>query len=150
MKTTNIIIFIALILVGCENVKDNANEAINQGGEVAGQVASQFVSGVSNGVDKTYLPELIMSEWLKRDGVKNGKYTISEDTLGGNDNLLSLYLIFDKDFKKDITVKAFGSDGLEIGRVKVVVDKKKGDACYFDFHFDKRTEIGAKCKLVVE
>ena len=75
--------------------------------------------------------------------------TVSSDSIG-NDNLLQIYIIFNSDLKKEITAKAFDSKKLEIGRVKIKIEGKKDEAKYFEFHFDKRTEINNDCKIVIE
>jgi len=63
---------------------------------------------------------------------------------------LTLYLIFDKDFKAPLTVKAFDKSGLEIGRSKIEIENKAGEAGYFDFVFDKRTYIEVRSKILIE
>lgn len=143
------LLFCGAFLFSCQKVTDTAKETVNKGGETVGQTASEFVNGVAKGIDKTYLPELVISEDLKTKGLKSGKYMIGRDT-SGSDNMLSVYLIFDKDLKTELKAKAFDANGLEIGRAKTTVDKKAGEATYYDFHFDKRTVMEAKSKLVIE
>lgn len=59
-----------------------------------------------------------------------------------NKNKLILHLIFTKNFNKEVTAKAYNKKGQEIVRTKVTVEGISGDAAYFDFEFDKRTDIG--------
>lgn len=66
------------------------------------------------------------------------------------DNVLTAYLIFDKDIDRQITVKVFNEEGKEYGRVRQTVQAQKGDAKYIDFVFDKRTNIDGKGKVVFE
>lgn len=63
---------------------------------------------------------------------------------------MTLYLIFDKDFSKEVTAKAFNKNNLEIGSVKITIIGKSGDARYFDFEFDKRTDLGFRNKITIE
>jgi hypothetical protein len=63
---------------------------------------------------------------------------------------LTLYLIFDKDFSKEVTAKAFNKNNLERGRTKITIIGKSGDARYFDFEFDKRTDLGFRNKITIE
>jgi hypothetical protein len=150
MKTLLAFASITLILFSCDMVKEKTKETINQGGEVVGKTATEFIEGVSEGVDRTLQCELIVSPTLKDKGIKTGKYEISNDTLGGENNRLILYIIFDKDFKEPVSVKAFDKKGMEIGRTKVLIEGKADEAKYYDFTFDKRTYIEVKSKLHIE
>ena len=86
---------------------------------------------------------------LSNKGLKKGVYNIENQSIGNN-NKLTLYLIFKKDFSKEVIVKAYNRKGQEIGRTKLMVDGKSGDAAYFDFMFDKRTDIGFRNKITIE
>ena len=46
--------------------------------------------------------------------------------------------------------KAYNKNKLEIGREKTSIIGKKGDAGYFEFEFDKRTDIGFKNTITIE
>ena len=141
----NLLTYILITSCSSESVK----EKINKTGDVAGQVVGEFASGVSNGVVKAINPKIEISESLKKTEITFGKMTVSSDSIG-NDNLLQIYIIFNSDLKKEITAKAFDSKKLEIGRVKIKIEGKKDEAKYFEFHFDKRTEINNDCKIVIE
>ena len=150
MKKLILILVIFTLAVACNNVKDKAKEAINKSGEVMGKGATEFAEGVTAGVDKTLECEINVSPKLVQQGIKTGKFLIENDSCGGEHNKLVLYLIFDKDFKANISVKAYDKKGLEVGRTKAFVSAKAGEAKYTDFSFDKRTYIEVKSKLVVE
>jgi hypothetical protein len=139
----------ALFTISCNKVKETAKETVNKGGEAVGQTATEFFEGVSEGVESTLQCELSLSQDLQNKGLKTGKFSVTNDT-AGNNNKLTLYLIFDKDFKAPITAKAFDKNGLEIGRSKLAVEGKAGDAGYYDFMFDKRTYIEVKSKITIE
>lgn len=141
---------LAVVIFSCNRVKEKTKETINEGGEVIGKTATEFFEGVSEGVDKTLQCEMNLSQPLMEKGLKTGKFSINNDTSGGENNLLTLYLIFDKDFNGDISLRAFDKNGLEIGRTKMNVNGKAGEAKYYDFYFDKRTYIEVKSKITIE
>jgi hypothetical protein len=145
-----ILLIVTLVIISCETVKEKTKKSINAGGEVVGKTATEFFEGVSEGVDKTLQCEITLSQFLKDSGLTTGKFSIDSDTISGKNNLLILYLIFDKDFSKTILVKAFDKTGLEIGRTKLKIDGKAGDAKYYDLAFDKRTHIEVKSKFSIE
>ncbi|MFZ4400009.1 MAG: hypothetical protein ACOYO1_08255 [Bacteroidales bacterium] len=150
MKKIFVLILIISSVLACDRVKDKTKEVINKGGETVGKGATEFIEGVSEGVDKTLKCEIILSERLKTKGLQTGKFSINNDSTSGKNNLLTLYLIFEKNFKETISIKAFDKNGLEIGRVKKAVFGKAGEAKYIDFCFDKRTYIEVKSKINIE
>jgi len=145
-----ILTLLAVLTISCNRVKDKTKETINQSGEAVGKTATEFFEGVSEGVDKTLQCEISLSQDLQDKGLSTGKFSIENDTTGGHNNTLTLYLIFDKDFKAPLTVKAFDKSGLEIGRSKIEIENKAGEAGYFDFVFDKRTYIEVRSKILIE
>ena len=134
-----------MLLVSCGRVK----ETINKGGETVGKTATEFFEGLSEGIDKTLQCELSLSESLTDNGLKTGKFMI-ENAEGGRNNQLTVYLIFDRDFKASVSAKAFDKNGLEVGRAKIDVEGKADEAGYFDFIFDRRTYIEVKSRIVLE
>ena len=137
------------ILMSCNRISNKAKEGINKGGEVVGESATEFFDGVSEGVDKTLDCEISLSKNLLNKGLKKGVYYIESQPIGNNNKLI-LYLVFNKDFSKELTAKAYNKKGQEIGRTKVMVEGKYGNAAYFDFEFDKRTDIGFRNKITIE
>lgn len=148
----NLIFGIVLIglVCSCSRANSTAKEAINKSGEIVGKGASEFIEGINEGVDKTFECELMLSPKLVEEGIQTGKFSINNDSMGGYNNVLSVYLIFNKDFKGEIMAKANDSKGLEFGRKKMEVEAKAGDAKHIDFAFDKRTHIEAKSKISIE
>jgi hypothetical protein len=138
------------ILSSCQTVTEKTKEVINKGGETAGKTATEFIEGVSEGIDKTLQCELVLSEELKEKGIKLGKHTIENDSSGGENNKLVVYLIFDKDFKSVLQVKAFDKTGLECGRNRVELSQKAGEARFIDVHFDRRTHLDVKSRILFE
>jgi len=151
MKSSIYITLLVLFtLFSCERVKKKTQDTINAGGEAVGKSATEFVEGVSEGIDKTLEAKIQLSPSLKKKGISTGKYSISNNPQGGNDNMLTLYLIFDKDFNDVVYIRVFDKNGLETGRAKLEVQGNKGDANYFDFTFNERTEIEYRSLIVVE
>lgn len=147
----SMLFFISIVaVVSCSQVKEKTKKTINKGGETVGKTATEFFEGVSEGVDKTMQCKITLSEALTKNGIKTGKFIIDSDTLGGTKNKLSLYLIFEKDFSGNIKVKSFDKNGLESGRTNMNISGKAGNANYFDFIFDRRTNIEQKTTLVLE
>ena len=138
-----------MLSVSCSRIKEKAKETINKSGETIGKTATEFFEGVVEGVDKTLQCELSQSESLIDKGLKTGKFSI-ENAGEGRNNQLTVYLIFDRDFKSPITAKVFDKNGLEIGRTQIDVEGKADNAGYFNFIFDKRSYIEVKSKIVLE
>ncbi len=113
------------------------------------QTGSEFVNGVSKGIEKTFANEGKLSEHLIAAGLKPGKMTThgSDST---TDNVLTAYLIFEKDFNQQVTAKVFDESGQEYGRSMLLIKAQKGEAKYFDFVFDQRTNIDGKGVITFE
>lgn len=142
-------LIVLFIISGCSRVKEGTKEALNKGGEVVGKAATEIADGVAEGVEKALQVEVNLSADLQSLGLSQGKYAI-ENADSGEDNRLVLYLIFDKDYQGELLAKAFDKDGLEMGRARIDVVGKAGEAKYFDFNFDKRTFIETKSVITIE
>jgi hypothetical protein len=138
-----------ITIASCDRIKEGAKEVINKGGETAGKTATEFFEGVSEGVDKTLQCEITFSKALLDKGLRSGQFAIGSDSAGKN-NLLTLYIIFEKDFNGPVSVKAFTREGLECGRTQAVLEGRAGEAKYYDFRFDRRTDIGARSRITLE
>lgn len=150
MKTINFLcVFILMIAASCNWAKDKAKDAANKTGEAVAKTGSEFADGVAKGIQKTFSNEVTVSDNLRTIGLKTGKIIIaSTDTT--TDNILSVYLIFDKDFNQQLSIKVFDEQGLEYGRTTQLISAKAGEAKYVDFIFDKRTNIDGKGKISFE
>jgi len=137
------------ILMSCNRITNKAKEGINKGGEVVGESATEFFDGVSEGVDRTLECEILLSKELKNKGLKKGVYDIESQPIVNN-NKLTLYLIFKQDFRKEVMAKAYNKKGQEIGRTKAIIEGNSGEAAYFDFLFDERTDIGYRNRITIE
>ena len=138
-----------LITTSCNSAKDKAKDAANKTGEVVAKTGSEFADGVAKGIQKTFSNEVIVSDNLKTNGLKTGKIIIT-GTDSTSDNILSAYLIFEKDFNQQLSIKVFDEQGLEYGRTNQLVSAKAGEAKYVDFVFDRRTNIDGKGKISFE
>lgn len=136
-----------IFITACSS--SSIKEKINKAGDVAGQTAGEFIEGAVKGAKKAFDVTLVAPEMLKEKGISFGKATISSDS-AGTDDMLILYVIFNKDFEGKLTAKAFDQQSLEMGRAVVNVSGKKDEAKFIEFHFDKRTNIGSKDKLTIE
>ena len=138
-----------LFAISCSNAKEKAKEAINKAGETVGQSTTEFAKGVSEGVDKSLGSEIQLSAALTDKGLQTGKCIITSSE-GSDDNILSLYVIFNKEFKQQVSVKIKDAKGLEYGRLQQEISGKTGEAKFIDFVFDKRTNIESKSKFIIE
>jgi hypothetical protein len=135
-------IALSVMLSSCDRLS-NSTEKI-------GETAGDMVKGIESGVKKARAINLSYTESLTEKGISNGKVTLKNDKTGGTDNLLSVYLIFSKKFKGKILAKAYDNQGLEMGRSTIKVEAQEGDAGFYDFHFDKRTNIDRDGRIVLE
>ena len=135
------IIALSIMLLSCDKLS-NTTEKI-------GETAGSMVKGIETGVKKARAINLSYTESLTEKGISNGKVTLKNDK-EGTDNLVSVYLIFSKKFKGKITAKAYDNEGLEMGRSLIKVEADGGDAGFYDFHFDKRTNIDRDGRIVLE
>lgn len=122
-------------------------------GDTVGESLGEFAEGVGKGAEKAFDIEVLPSEGLKTQGISIGKVLLDSDTTTGNkghDNMLSIYMIFNKDFSNAVTVRVTDAKGLEIGRCRDTIRAKNGDAGYYDFRFDKRTNIDSDSKIIIE
>jgi hypothetical protein len=139
-----------ILTSSCYHVEEKAKTVINKTGEVVGKSATEFIEGVTEGVDKTLQCEIVLSQTLKSKGIQAGKFAINNDSSGGRNNILTLYMIFDQDFKGNVSAKVFDKSGVECGRTLSYIEGVAGNAKYVDFNFDKRTRIGIKSHITIE
>ena len=137
------------ITTSCDWVKSKTKETINKGGETVGKSATEFVVGVSDGVKETLRCDVALSQELTNNGIAMTKHDVAYD--GGERHMyvVTLYLILNQPFDASLQATAYDSDRREIGRSTMKVQQKAGDAGYFEFTFDKRSDIGAKSKIEI-
>ena len=150
MKNASILLlfFTLLTLNSCNWFAKKTKETVHKSGEIVSKTGSEFIDGVSKGIEKANENQVVISLELTKLGIKTGKIDISSSE-GNQDDILSIYFIFDNDFDKKIEIKIFDDKNQEYGRVSQKIIGKKGEAKYVDFQFDKRTNIAGKGKIVI-
>lgn len=129
--------------LACNRIKDKTKASVNKVGEVVATAGSEFADGVNKGVEKTFENEIRISEDLTKNGLSIGK-TVINSSDSATDNILTVYIIFENDFNQKVTLKTLTDKGLEYGRTSMNIKAGAGDAKYFDFAFDKRTNLDGK------
>lgn len=147
-KTIVFLLAISLLSFSCNRAKKTAREAINKTGETVGQGVSEFADGVKEGVTKTFGCELKLSKQLTDQGLSTGKFSIEYDS--STECKVVVYFIFDKDFNQTVKAKVFDPENKEYGRTTLLVSGKAGEAKFFDFLFDKRTDIESRSTILFE
>ena len=145
MKLLLSVFILSMAICSCAHVKQKVKEGAHKAGEAGGTVLKEVSSGVSEAFEIT--PELSLP--LQQAGLSLGKSTISSDT-DASDNILNLYVIFNKDFSSDISVKVFDSKNAEMGRVKQTLTGKKDEAGFFVIKFPAQTNIDTDSKIKIE
>jgi hypothetical protein len=135
-------------MISCNWAKDKAKKGVNKTGEVVAEAGSEFADGVRKGVDEAFSNAISLDEPLKAKGLTLGR-TMVKGTDSSSDNIVTAYFIFEKDFKGKLTAKAVDDKGLEFGRASVTITATTGDAGYYDFIFDNRTNIDRKDKVII-
>jgi hypothetical protein len=130
----------------CDQVEEAAGTNTS---ETLARMTTELAEVTSEGVDKTYGSELAVTSELQREGLLRGRFYIGSTDTSDN-NVLTAYLIFEKDFEKEIIIKVIDQKGTEYGRVNQLLTGKKGQAKYFDFVFDRRTQIKSKSMFFLE
>jgi hypothetical protein len=137
--------FAAVLLYSCGF---GVKEKVNSAGNAAGQVAGEFVEGAVQGASSAFDVKVDLAEKLEEKGIKLGKTTVSSDSTG-TDNLLTVYVIFEKDFEGTVIAEVFDAKGMEMGRSVQNIRGKTKDAQFVDFRFDPRTNIDSNCKITI-
>lgn len=144
----------ASLLTGCEELTNR--DKLQKAGETVGRSATVIVDGIGEGIKRADKRQIALSEDLTKRGLRTGKFKVdkAETPTGGKepegDNRLTVYCIFDKDFKRTVTVTLFDEAGEEYGRTRVPLTGKSGDAHNVDFVFDPRTDIERGSKITIE
>lgn len=144
--------FVFIVIVtffSCENVKEKASGAIDSGAQAVGRTASDVVNNIDKGITESSSLNIELSDDLKKEGLSFGKYYFGHDK-EGRENILSLYLITDSDFSRDLSLKLFDKKGVEMGRTSLKISQKKGQAAYHDFVFDPKIRFEYQGKLIIE
>ena len=130
-------------------VGSQASEALSKG-------VTDMVSGVSRGVEKGAEYPLSVHEALSAKGVaanlatRNLSNASAGSGDGGLENSVSIYTTFDKDNEVVLQLRAYDSDGKEIGRSnKLPVRSEADEASYLHFVFDGQTPLSRVANMVL-
>ncbi|QHI34720.1 hypothetical protein IMCC3317_00630 [Kordia antarctica] len=149
MKAFFAVLLMCFVCFSCSKVKETTKSAIKEGGKIVGESVGEFGKGLSEGVEKSFKINISASEEITNKGVSFGKITLS-NSVGGSDNILNVYLIFDQDFDETLSLKVFDNENLEMGRTSTFVSAKKGEADFFEFQFNKKTNIDSDSMIFME
>ncbi|MGD1844537.1 MAG: hypothetical protein ACFB10_04010 [Salibacteraceae bacterium] len=114
--------------------------AVEMSGELIGEGFGKFVNGLSKGLDNTVDAVKVAPH---DDLIEKGlKFQVAESYNGEqwNDNLLVVYVIYEKDFAGTLQMKLYNHQNQEIGRTKIWVENGAGEAEYLEFQFNKYTD----------
>ncbi len=104
-----------ILLSGCDCATQKTKQTINKTGELVTKTGSEFMDGATKGKQKTFAEEPTISQQLTDKGLGLGTISI-HSTDSASDNVLTAYLIFDKDIDQKIMVKLFTESHKEYGR----------------------------------
>lgn len=138
----------ALLLTACGRMAEGTKDALNKGGEFAGSAATEVVEGVTSGVEKSWSIDVALSDELKAQGLSIGKTQVEADS-AGVDNQLIVYIGTDKAFSGALSAVATDEEGREMGRSGLQIDLAAGNADYFTFKFQARTDLERKSRVVL-
>jgi len=143
MKTT---LPLLLILLGsCSRV----GEAIGSGAELAGKTAGKLAQRMGSGVEQALEIKPTLSPRVTESGLQMGKVLTGQDG-EGTDNKLSVYFIAGKTVKTSVLARVLDAQNKEIGRAVSEILLDSGQARYFDFVFDERTNIDGDSKVYLD
>lgn len=135
-----------LLIASCSG--GAVKEKLNQAGDVAGQTVGEIATGVASGVRKALDLKVELGDSLKKHGIRMGRVELGDSS--GMDNVLAVYLIFDKDFEGTLTARAFDNTDAEMGRVRLNALARKDEARFFEFRFDPRTHLDNDCRITID
>ncbi|MBC8753904.1 hypothetical protein H2O64_04430 [Kordia sp. YSTF-M3] len=130
-------------------MKEKTKSVLKEGGKVVGESVGEFSKGLSEGVENTFKININTSENITKQGISFGKITLSSAS-GGSDNVLNVYMIFDRDFNDTLSLKVFDNNDLEMGRSSKVIEATKGEADFYEFQFSQKTNIDSDSSIFME
>lgn len=129
-----------LVAVTADKIPDGTANAVEVGGELVGEGFGRFFNGISKGLDNSVDAVKVAPH---TDLIEQGlRFQVAEsyNEKGWNDNLIVVYVIYEKDFAGMLQMKVYNHKKQEMGRVKVWAENKEGEAEYLEFQFDKYTD----------
>lgn len=148
IKSISVFILI-LCFVSCNWAKDKARDTIHKGGEIVGKAGAEAADGVRKGVEKSFANLVEATLELASKGIELGRIIVN-GTDSTSDNIVSVYIIFHNDFKSKVVARAIDENKNEFGRTTMEITAAANEAKYFDFVFDRRTNLDRNDKIILE
>ncbi|BAP33406.1 uncharacterized protein CHSO_4369 [Chryseobacterium sp. StRB126] len=150
-----IISLIAFISLGCFTLYQTATKTYNKiddllvkgaskTGEITGKTVTAFGKSAYDGAGTVLKNKTVTQPSLKEKGIEIGKIEQDEN------NILQVYIIFNKDFKGNVMVKIKDINNEEIGRSTHYIEGKSGQATYESFIFEQPTDIQGQSTIFLE
>ncbi|WET47442.1 hypothetical protein PYS58_12685 [Chryseobacterium indologenes] len=150
-----LISLIVFIVLGCFTVYLTATKTYNKiddllvkgaskTGEITGKTVTAFGKSAYDGAGTVLKNKTVIQPSIKDKGIEIGK--IEQD----DNNILQIYIIFNKDFKGNIMVKVKDINNEEIGRSTNYIEGKAGQATYESFMFEQPTDIQGQSTIFIE
>jgi hypothetical protein len=146
MKQFSLLATFFFFFASCHSL--GVKEKINKASEKAGEAVGEVAKGVSRGVENSFEVKIEKADHPSLEAIQLGKITLGSKE--GTDNVLNVYIIFNKAFSGKLTIKVYDKNGLEMGRTSQEITGKKEDARFVEFNFDKRTNIDSDSKIIME
>lgn len=157
-KSFKYLIFISLVAfisIGCFTLYETAAKTYNKiddlfvkgaskTGEITGKTVTAFGKSAYDGVETVLKNKTEIQSSLKQNGIEVGKI------LNEQNNMLQVYIIFNKDYKGNVTVRVKDINNEEIGRSTVYIEGKSGQADYKSFVFNQLTDIPEQSTIFIE
>lgn len=124
-----------------KGVGETLSKEGKEAAEKMSQGAGEVTKGVNEGFDKSMVRVKVLASPELLDAVsigRAGKHFNDSTLLTG----VSIYLIFEKEFKNRLILKAFDSDSTEVGRSIADISGKPDDAQYITFGYAHEVPLG--------
>jgi len=140
-----LLLFVIVLLVGCDKDPDGFRRA----GQRVGESVTDFAKGVGTGVDSKLEVPVELAEPVSSLGLR---ITVAKTSGIGEagPKKVTVYLLSSKPVKEWLRAKAINAAGAEIGRATTQVELAAEDAKYVTFAFDQELDTQSVVKYVVE
>jgi len=151
MRSIFIFIIVSLFSVSCNLVDQNKEDMQNETFDNDTIEAETSISeAVPINIDKAIVCDIVISKALKDKGLKAGQYFVGQDSIGKRNNVLRLFLDFEKDLNATLSTSYYNSKGIFKRKVEIEIQGVPGDSKYYDLIFDKNTHIEENSKIKIE
>ena len=133
----------------CNRAKAQAQQALLYGENLASQSSSTVTDDRYTHTGTTIDCTLALAKALEEKGLKAGKFKITTDA-SGHQNVVSVYLIFSKDYKGQVSAKIFDSKNGEHDTIAAMAALFSAKALYAEHTCDRRNAIKRKNRILLE